>query len=205
MDPPTLERESALWAEGYSVVAGLDEVGRGPLAGPVLAAAVVFPPGQAPIEGLRDSKFMTAKRREKVAIAIRQAASAWAIGAASVREIDRINIRRASALAMRRALIRLSRVPDYVLIDGRPQPEIGWGHEAIVGGDASSQSIAAAAVLAKCCRDHLMSLLAKRYPGFGWDGNKGYATGAHLAAINHDGPTPHHRASFTPVAQIGLW
>ncbi len=205
MIAPTLERESALWAQGYSAVAGLDEVGRGPLAGPVFAAAVVFTPGQIPIEGLRDSKVMTAKRRELVAVQIRDSARAWSIGAASVREIDRVNIRRASALAMRRALSRLGCEPDYVLIDGRPQPEIGAEHEAVVGGDASCQSIAAAAVLAKCCRDRLMVLLAKRYPGFGWDGNKGYATGEHLAALDHDGPTPHHRASFTPVAQLRFW
>ncbi len=201
---PTLERESALWAQGRKSVAGLDEVGRGPLAGPVVAAAVVFAPGQLSIEHLRDSKLMTAAGRERVAREVRSQALAWTVAAASVREIDRVNIRRATALAMRRALARLPIVPDYVLLDGRPLPEIGRAHEAVVGGDRACQSIAAAAVLAKCVRDRLMVLLAQRYPAFGWEENKGYATRAHLDALERDGPTPHHRTSFSPVAQLRL-
>ncbi len=201
---PTLERESALWAQGFQAVAGLDEVGRGPLAGPVIAAAVVFPPGQLLIEGLRDSKLMTAAGRERISGEIREQAVSWAIGAASVGEIDRFNIRRATVLAMNRALARLSRAPDYVLVDGNPLPELNTTHEAVVGGDGQCQSIAAASVLAKCTRDRLMGLLGQRYPSFGWQENKGYATRAHLDALDEGGPTPHHRMSFSPVAQPRL-
>ena len=205
MVSPTLEREGALWAEGYRVVAGVDEVGRGPLAGPVVVAAVAFRPGQPLIEGLRDSKLMTAAGRERVAGAIRDQALAWSLSASSTRTIDRVNIRMATILAMRRALTRLRTTPDYVLIDGNPIPELQRPHEAIVAGDKHCQTIAAAAVLAKCARDRLMSLLARRYPEFGWDENKGYATKAHLDALDRDGPTPHHRASFTPVVQLKLF
>lgn len=205
MSGPTLEREEALWAEGCSWVAGLDEVGRGPLAGPVVAAAVVFRAGQRPIDELRDSKVMTAKQRERVAGEIRAAALAFALGAASVREIDRVNIRRATALAMRRALARLGIRPDHILLDGNPLPEIDAVHEAIVDGDALCHTIAAAGVLAKCVRDRLMVSLAKRYPDFGWDDNKGYATRRHLVELGRLGPTRHHRMSFMPVAQMELF
>jgi ribonuclease HII len=201
---PTLERETALWAEGHLAVVGLDEVGRGPLAGPVIAAAVVFPPGQLPIEGLRDSKLMTASARERIAREVRMQALACTVGAASVREIDRLNIRRATALAMRRALARLPLTPDYVLIDGQSLPELDTSHEAIIGGDGGCHTIAAASVLAKCVRDRLMIRLARRYPAFEWDHNKGYATQAHLAVLDRDGPTPHHRTSFAPVIQPRL-
>ncbi len=204
MQSPTLEREAALWAQGHETVVGLDEVGRGPLAGPVIAAAVVFPPGQLLIEGLRDSKTMTAAARERTAVQVREQAVAYAIGAASVREIDRLNIRVATALAMRRAIARLPASPDYVLIDGNPVPELGTRHEAMVGGDGTCLSIAAASVLAKCVRDHLMQLLGRRYPAFRWQENKGYATKAHLDALDHDGPTRHHRTTFAPVAQPRL-
>jgi len=201
---PTLEREAALWAEGRVAVVGLDEVGRGPLAGPVVAAAVVFPPGQLLIEGLRDSKTMTAAARERAATDVREQAIAYAVGAASVREIDRLNIRVATALAMRRAISRLPLPPDHVLIDGNPVPELGTEHEALIGGDGTCMSIAAASVLAKCLRDRLMRRLGRRYPVFHWEENKGYATKAHLDALDHDGPTRHHRASFAPVAQPRL-
>jgi ribonuclease HII len=201
---PTLERESALWAQGFKAVAGLDEVGRGPLAGPVIAAAVVFSPGQLPIDGLRDSKLMTSAGRERVRAEIHNQAVSWAIGAASVAEIDRLNIRRATVLAMNRALARLSFLPDYVLVDGTPLPELSAKHEAIVGGDGECQSIAAASVLAKCVRDRLMVLLGERYPSFGWQENKGYATRAHLQALDEGGPSPHHRKSFSPVVQPRL-
>jgi len=170
----------------------------------VIAAAVVFMPGQPPIDGLRDSKLLNARQRERVAREVRQRALAWTVGAASVKEIDRLNIRRATALAMRRALLRLPVVPDYVLVDGNPIPELGTAHESIVGGDRRCYTIAAASVVAKCTRDHLMTLLAARYPGFGWEHNKGYATRIHLEALERRGPTPHHRASFSPVAQARL-
>lgn len=201
MVTPTLERERALWAKGYRYVAGVDEVGRGPLAGPVVTAAVVFDHDQGPIDGLRDSKKMTAKQRGEVSDAVRDAAVSWAIGAASVREIDRWNIRRATALAMKRAVARLAVSVDYVIIDGQPVPELGREHDAIVGGDATSLSIAGASVLAKCVRDHLMQLLDRRYPKFGWGGNKGYGTAEHMAMLDDIGPTPHHRRSFGPVIQ----
>jgi ribonuclease HII len=201
---PTLERERALWAVGYRVVAGIDEAGRGPLAGPVVAAAVVFPPRDLAIEGLRDSKRMTAAERAAAAVRIRELALGWGVGAASVREIDRVNILRASVRAMRRALAHLPVAPDYVLVDGNPVPDLGRVHDAIVGGDNLSLSIAAASVLAKVIRDRLMVALGSRYPAFSWELNKGYATAAHLAAIDSAGPTPHHRRSFTPVSQLSL-
>lgn len=204
MDAPNLEREAALWAMGHEVVAGIDEVGRGPLAGPVVAAAVVFLPGQLPIRGLRDSKLLSPLQREVVALEVKARAFAWTVGAASVFEIDTLNIRRATALAMRRALDRLPCSPDYVLIDGNPVPELGSSHEAIVKGDRTCQSISAASVVAKCLRDHLMTNLAKLYPQFGWDANKGYGTAAHLAALDEFGPTPHHRKTFSPLAQVRL-
>jgi len=201
---PSLERETALWCEGRSIVAGLDEVGRGPLAGPVVAAAVVFPVGAKPIRGLDDSKVLTARQRAKLVVRIRQRALAVAVGAASVHEIDRLNIRRASILAMRRALRRLGVVPTDVLVDGLPCPELGCPHEAIIDGDAKCHSIAAASVIAKTIRDRLMERLAARYPGYAWETNKGYATREHLDALNQHGPTRHHRWSFEPVAQLNL-
>ena len=205
MDAPTLEREWALWEKGHEVVAGIDEVGRGPLAGPVIAAAVVFLPGQLPIEGLRDSKLLTFRQRDRLEPEVKTHALAWSIGAASVKEIDRLNIRRATALAMRRALTRLPFLPDHVLIDGNPVPELGSPHEAIVKGDRFCQSIAAASVLAKCLRDDLMTSLAKRYPQFSWEKNKGYGTAAHMKALDEFGPTEHHRKTFSPVAQGRLF
>lgn len=201
---PSLKREAALWSQGYSIVAGMDEVGRGPLAGPVVAAAVVFPVGAKPIRGLNDSKVLTALQREKFAVKIRERAFAFAVGAASVREIDRLNIRRASILAMERALRRLVCRPTQVLIDGLPCPELGREHEAIVDGDAKCHSIAAASIIAKVLRDALMDRLAARHPGYCWETNKGYATPEHLEAIQRLGPTRHHRYSFEPVAQIEL-
>lgn len=199
---PTLDRERALWAAGVRCVAGVDEVGRGPLAGPVVAAAVVLAPGTKAIRGLRDSKLLTPRRRELLSRDICRRAAAWAVGAASVSEIDRFNIRIASALACRRALARLSVDVDYVLLDGLPLPELGVPHEAVVDGDACCHSIAAASVLAKVVRDRLMTLLARRYPAFRWDRNKGYATRFHLSALDRLGPTPHHRKSFVPVLQL---
>jgi ribonuclease HII len=201
---PSLERETALWALGRTVVAGLDEAGRGPLAGPVVAAAVVFPPGCPRIRGLDDSKRCTARQRERLAGLVRARALAVAVGAASVREIDRLNIRRASILAMRRALTRLAVPPAAILVDGLPCPELGLPHEAIIDGDALCYSIAAASVIAKTVRDRLMTRLAPRYPAFAWDQNMGYATAWHRDALAAQGPTPHHRRSFVPVLQLAL-
>jgi ribonuclease HII len=202
---PTLARERAAWREGRLLV-GVDEVGRGPLAGPVVAAAVVFPEGCRRLRGLRDSKLLPQARREQLAALIRGVALGIGVGAASVREIDRLNIRVASALAMRRALApvlaRLTDVPACVLIDGLPLPEIGVVHEALVDGDARCHSIAAAAVVAKTVRDALMRRLAPRHPGYGWDTNVGYATETHQAGLRLLGPTAHHRRSFSPVAQL---
>lgn len=202
---PSLEREAALWREGWAVVTGVDEVGRGPLAGPVVAAAVVFPPGAKRIRGLDDSKRLTARARERLALRIRERAAAVAVGAASVHEIDRLNIRRASILAMRRALDRLGCEPGYVLVDGLPCPELGLPHEAVVDGDARCHSIAAASIIAKTVRDRLMRRLAARHPAYAWASNKGYSTEYHLRALNLHGATAHHRTSFEPVAQLRLF
>jgi len=201
---PTLEREIAFWRAGGGVVAGVDEAGRGPLAGPVVAAAVVFPPHCKFIRGLRDSKLLPSAKRSRLALVVRARALAIGVGAASVREIDRLNIRRASILAMERALARLALTPDLVLVDGLPCPELGRAHEAIVDGDAYCHSIAAASVIAKTVRDRLMGLLATRHPSYAWASNKGYATPDHLAALAAFGFTPHHRKSFAPVVQLEL-
>jgi len=202
---PSLERERALWREGRLIVAGVDEVGRGPLAGPVVAAAVVFFPDQKPIRGLNDSKVLSAKVRDRLAGEIRARARAVGVGAASVSEIDRWNIRRATIIAMRRALARLGVDPTDILVDGMPCPELGRPHRAIVDGDARCSSIAAASIVAKTVRDMLMTRLAARHPGYAWENNKGYATADHLAAVAALGPTRHHRQSFQPVCQLSLF
>ncbi len=201
---PTFEREIALWSAGRTIVAGIDEAGRGPLAGPVVAAAVVFPAGAKAIRGLRDSKLLTPRKRERLVRVVWARALAVGVGAASVREIDRLNIRRATILAMQRALTRLHLVPAGVLVDGLPLPELGCPHEAIVDGDVHCQSIAAASVVAKTVRDRLMRRLAQRHPAYAWADNKGYGTPEHLDALNLCGATRHHRMSFEPVAQLSL-
>ena len=199
-----LEVERSWFARGSRSVAGLDEVGRGPWAGPVVAAAVLIEPGTPCLEGVNDSKQVTQRRREELAAVI-VSTLPYAIGAASTREIDRLNIRRATALAMRRALTRLPRAADTVLVDGLPVPELGCAHEAMVGGDARCFAIACASIVAKTVRDRLMRLLAVRYPAYGWDHNCGYGTADHQAAIERVGITPHHRLSFTPVVQRSLF
>jgi len=196
---PTLEREIAFWQAGGGLVAGVDEAGRGPLAGPVVAAAVVFPPHCRVIRGLRDSKLLPPPRRLRLAGVVRARALAVGVGAASVREIDRVNIRRASILAMRRALARLRVTPGLVLVDG-----LSCAHDAIIDGDAHCHSIAAASVIAKTVRDRLMERLARRHPSYAWESNKGYGTPDHLAALAAWGFTPHHRKSFAPVVQLTL-
>jgi ribonuclease HII len=170
----------------------------------VVAAAVVLRPGQRALRGLRDSKELTAEQRARLGRLIRERAAAWALGAASVREIDRLNIRVATALALRRALAHLPCSIDHILLDGTALPELGRAHEPLVDGDARCHSIAAASVLAKLVRDRLMANLGRRYPAFGWEHNKGYGTPDHLAALNAGGPTPHHRRSFMPVVQTRL-
>jgi len=201
---PTLEREHAFWQAGGGLVAGVDEAGRGPLAGPVVAAAVVFPPHAKPIRGLRDSKLLPPARRARLAVLVRARVLALGVGAASVREIDRLNIRRASIVAMQRALAHLAVRPAHVLVDGLPLPELGCPHEAIVDGDVHCHSIAAASIIAKTVRDRLMELLGRRYPRYAWATNKGYGTPEHLAALADFGFTVHHRRSFAPVVQLQL-
>lgn len=186
------------------MIAGIDEVGRGPLAGPVVAAAVVMPPGCL-VCGADDSKRLTARRRGELVGEILDSARAVGVGAASPAEIDRINIRRATALAMERALRGLRLSPDHLLVDGLPVPELGLHRQtAVVEGDASVHSIACASIVAKVVRDRLMERLARRYPQFGWERNKGYGTPEHREALRRFGPTPHHRRSFEPVQQLSL-
>ncbi len=206
---PTLQRERAAWA-GAELLVGVDEAGRGPLAGPVVAAAVVFPPGCAAVRGLRDSKVLPPAVRARLAERIRARALAVAVGAASSREIDRLNIRVATALAMRRAIDRLflgalpASRPCRIVIDGLPLPEIGYAHDALVDGDALCHSVSAAAILAKTVRDRLMQRLARRYPAYGWETNVGYGTPEHQASLRVHGPTRHHRHTFAPIAQHEL-
>lgn len=197
-----LALEDGFWARGVQRVAGVDEAGRGPLAGPVLAAAVILPPGVR-IEGVDDSKRLRPAVRERLAVEIERVALAFAVGAASAREVDRLNILRATHLAMRRALDRLRVPPDHVIVDGLPVPLLGEAQTAVVEGDRRVHSIACASILAKVTRDRLMCRLAARYPGYGWERNAGYGTPEHLDALARLGPTPHHRRSFSPV-QLSL-
>lgn len=198
-----LELEQAYWERGQDLIAGVDEVGRGPLAGPVLAAAVVLPAGVA-IRGVDDSKKLTAEKRAELYAEIRAHAVAIGVAGASTREVDRINILRASHLAMRRALGRLGCTPHHVFVDGTPVADLGWEHTAVVDGDAKVHCIACASIVAKVVRDRIMHLLASRYPGYGWETNAGYATAAHRGAIVELGLTPHHRRSFEPNSQLTL-
>ncbi len=180
------------------LTAGVDEVGRGPLAGPVVAAAVILDPSR-PIDGLRDSKALSAARRESLAVEVRQAALAWALGRAEVAEIDELNILRASHLAMQRAVAALAVRAELVFVDGHLTPSFAVPAVALVGGDDLMPAISAASILAKVARDAEMTTLAERYPGYGLEAHKGYATPAHLEALARLGPTPLHRQSFAPV------
>lgn len=185
-------------------IAGVDEAGRGPLCGPVYAAAVILDPAR-PIDGLNDSKKLSEKKREALAPLIRERALAWAVGIATVEEIDRLNILHATMLAMRRAVEGLAVPPDQVLVDGnRIPPGLTVPARAIVGGDASEAAISAASILAKTGRDHEMMALAALYPQYGIAKHKGYPTADHLAALRIHGPSPIHRRSFAPVAQSAL-
>lgn len=181
-------------------VAGVDEVGRGPLAGPVLAGAVVLHPGR-PIAGLADSKALTPAERETAAAAIRADAVAWALGRAEVEEIDRINILRATLVAMRRAVDGLRAPVRVAYVDGNIAPALGCATVAVVRGDARIAAISAASILAKVARDAEMTAAASAYPGYGFEQHKGYATARHLRALRRLGPTPLHRRTFAPVAR----
>jgi ribonuclease HII len=177
---------------------GVDEAGRGPLAGPVVAAAVMLDPAR-PIDGLRDSKKLSARARERLADAIRERATAWCVAEASVAEIDRLNILHATMLAMQRAVAGLERAPDDVWVDGNRCPDWTWRSQAVVKGDDKVAAIAAASILAKTVRDQFMCRLHEEYPAYGFAKHMGYGTAAHLAALQAHGACPQHRRSFAPV------
>jgi ribonuclease HII len=185
------------------LAAGIDEAGRGPLAGPVVAAAVILDPTR-PIEGLRDSKLLSAPQRTRLAAEIRSRAIAWAVAEADVAEIDTLNILQATLLAMRRAVMALAVVPAEALVDGNRCPELPCPSRAIIGGDRDVAAISAASILAKTVRDLQLVELDHRYPGYGFAHNKGYGTPEHLAALARQGPSPAHRRSFGPVKQAIL-
>jgi ribonuclease HII len=199
---PSLTLESSFWQQGLQRIVGVDEVGRGCLAGPVVAAAVLLPYYCQPIAGVQDSKKLSAAHRQSLAQQIFQQSKVVAIGAASVAEIEQINILQATYLAMQRALARLGDY-DHVLIDGRDpkRPELG-NYTAVIDGDNLSYAIACASIVAKVRRDRFMAQLAQRYPGYGWEKNAGYGTPQHLKAMAELGITPAHRRQFAPVKKI---
>jgi ribonuclease HII len=182
------------------LIAGIDEVGRGSLAGPVVACAIIMRPGERAIAGVDDSKELTALERRRLAKIIRERALCLALGAASAREIDSINIYQATALAMRRALARLAMRPDHILVDGRPIASLQVEHTAVVGGDGRCFHIACASIIAKVTRDRLLAALAARHPAYAWDRNSGYGTPEHVIALRDAGYTAHHRRSFVVQA-----
>lgn len=181
------------------LIAGIDEAGRGPLAGPVVAAAVILDPTR-PIAGLADSKTLSATRREQLAVEIRANALAWALGRAEAAEIDQINILQATLLAMERAVSNLGITPDSVLVDGNRCPALPCPCQAIIKGDATEPAISAASILAKTARDAELRQLHERYPQYGFARHKGYPTAVHREALRRYGPCPEHRRSFAPVA-----
>ncbi len=187
--------EEELLSQGIVNICGIDEAGRGPLAGPVCAAAVILPPNTA-IPGLNDSKKLTDKRRRELMPVIKDQAIAWGIGFASHEEIDEINILQATFLAMERALSNLEVKPEFALIDGNREKDFGLPVKTVVKGDSLSANIAAASVLAKVTRDDLMEAMAAEYPGYGFEIHKGYGTKAHYAALTELGPSPIHRMTF---------
>jgi ribonuclease HII len=196
-----LQFESALWGAGLLHVAGVDEAGMSPLAGPVAAAAVIFAPGSR-IPGVDDSKKLDAETRDKLAVEIKGRAVAWCVAFAEVEEIDRVNIYWAGLLAMRRAVEGLSITPQHILLDARRLKELTTPQQAIVNGDAKSLTIAAASILAKTTRDALMCKLDAEYPGYGFSKHKGYPVREHRAALARLGASPVHRRSFAPVREI---
>lgn len=184
------------------IIAGVDEAGRGPLAGPVVAAAVILPDNHG-IVGLDDSKKLSALRRSSLETQIKEQ-SIYAIGVAEPEEIDRINILQATLLAMRRAADGLTQRPDHILVDGNKLPKWKYSAEFVIGGDAIHPNISAASIIAKEYRDRLMIAADQKYPGYGWAANKGYGVKAHIAALKILGPTPLHRMSFAPLSQIAM-
>ena len=196
----TIERD--LRRDGGALIAGVDEVGRGSLAGPVVACAIVMPPDTRALRGVDDSKALTSQARERLVSQIMQRALSLGLGAASAREIDRVHIYHASTLAMKRALSRLKVSPDHVLIDGRPIRSLGVAHHGIVDGDDKCFSIACASIVAKVTRDRLMASLARRHPHYAWDHNCGYATRRHIDALQSHGSCAHHRQSFVVKALV---
>lgn len=198
----TIERE--LRAVHGPLLAGVDEVGRGPLAGPVVACAVIMPPDMRAIAGVDDSKRLTAEQRVRLAGKIRERALDWALGAASVAEIERLNIWHASVLAMSRALKRLKLEANHVVIDGKRMRTLPVPHTAVIHGDARCFSVACASIIAKVTRDYLMTRLALRYPGYTWERNVGYTTRAHIEGLASLGITRHHRRSFFRISQLAF-
>jgi ribonuclease HII len=190
-------------ADSVLLIAGVDEAGRGPLAGPVCAAAVILDPAR-PIPGLGDSKKITPNRREGLEVVIQERSLAWAVAWASAAEIDDINILQASLLAMSRAVAALGRRPDRVLVDGNRAPDCGCPVQTIIGGDGLIPAIGAASILAKVARDRFMCRLDLDYPGYGFAVHKGYPTAAHRAALISLGPCPEHRRSFGPVRVLSM-
>lgn len=195
--------ERSLRRSGAARIAGVDEVGRGPLAGPVVVCAVIMPAGRRAIAGVTDSKQLSPADRERLAARIREEAVALALAAASVHEIARWNIYQATARAMARAISRLSERPDEILVDGKPIATLGVPHHAVVGGDARCYSIGCASIVAKVVRDRLMTKLAARHPAYAWERNAGYGTPVHIAALREAGLTAHHRVSFCRTALGG--
>jgi len=192
-----------LTVRGATLIAGIDEAGRGPLAGPVVAAAVILDPSR-PVAGLRDSKLLSARQRDRLAVDIRANALAWSVGEADVAEIDALNILQATMLAMRRAFEGLAIAPGEAWIDGNRCPELACTMRAIVKGDRDVAVISAASILAKTARDAMLDELDGRFPAYGFAHNRGYGTPEHLAALARHGPCPAHRRSFAPVAQSAL-
>ena len=202
--------EKTLRAQGVRHIAGVDEVGRGPFAGPVVACAIVMPAGARAISGVADSKTLDASERLRLAALIRAGAVTFSLGAASVREIAAMNILQATSLAMRRALARVDRALasqgaqlDAVIIDGKPMATLGRAHTAVVKGDSKVYAIACASIVAKVARDRLMRALGRRYPGYGWERNAGYGTPLHIEGLRRLGLTPHHRELFCRRALSG--
>jgi ribonuclease HII len=189
-----LERELA--ALGYRRIAGVDEAGRGPLAGPVVVAAVILPLGWVPPVKVDDSKRLSARQREAAYVAVRAAALAWKATAVSAEAIDRMNILRATLAGMRRVVERMQPPPDFVLVDGNQEPAVPCGCRAVVRGDGASVSIAAASIVAKVVRDRIMAVYGRRYPEWGFAQHKGYPTAAHRELLRRLGPSPIHRRSF---------
>lgn len=205
MDHPTLEHEARLWLAGYATIAGLDEAGRGALAGPVVAGALVLPK-DSQRDGIwaevRDSKLLSPAQREEMAGRIRNAAVGWAVGEASAQEIDEIGIAPATRLAMQRAIHALPTQPDYLLLDWVRLPTINLPQESYTKGDRRIVSIAAASILAKVHRDRLLVEMDRVYPLYGFARHKGYGAASHLAAIAAYGPCPHHRHTFAPLRSV---